>query len=95
MTDVFEQSKTQFVAFNAKAVEFAEDNSKAAFAFAKEAMAAKSPENLWSLQQAFLKAQQETAVRQVETFGKFYADWMKANSSPFADALKPFMGKVA
>jgi hypothetical protein len=93
--DNFEKSKDQFVALNAKAVEFAEDNTKAAFAFTREALAAKSPEALWSLQQSFLKSQQEAAVRQTEAFGKFYADWLKQSSAPLADAFKPFMGKVA
>ena len=93
--DSFEKSKSQFVALNTKAVEIAEDNTKAAFAFAREALSAKTPEALWSVQQAYLKSQQEAAVKQVEAMNKFYADWMKETSGPMAEVMKPFMGKVA
>ena len=93
--DTFEKSKSQIVALNAKAVEFAEDNTKAAFAFTKEVLSAKTPEAFWSVQQSFIKAQQEAAVKQTEAFSKFYADWLKETSAPMADAMKPFMPKAA
>lgn len=93
--DSFEKTKTQFATLNTKAVEIAEENTKAAFAFAREALAAKTPEALWGLQQAYFKAQQDAVSKQAETFGKFYADWLKDTSAPMADAMKPFMPKVA
>jgi hypothetical protein len=89
----FETTKTQLAAANVQAIEFAETNTKAAFAFAREALAAKSPETLWSLQQAYLKAQQEAAVAQSQALAKSYADMFKVGANPLADALKPFMGK--
>lgn len=93
--DSFEKTKTQFATLNSKAVEIAEENTKAAFAFTRDALAAKSPEALWSLQQSFFKAQQDAITKQAETLGKFYADWLKDTSAPMADAMKPFMPKVA
>lgn len=89
--DTMEKSKAQVTAFNAKTVEFAEEATKAAFAFTREALNAKTPEALWSVQQNFLKAQQEAAVRQTEAMSKFYADWLKDTSSPMAEAFKPFL----
>ncbi len=93
INDTFEKTKTQFASLNTKAVEIAEENTKAAFAFARDAMAARTPEALWSLQQAYLKSQQEAVTRQAESFGKFYADLLKDAGSPMADAMKPFMPK--
>ena len=89
--NTIEKSQAQVAAFNAKAVEFAEDSTKAAFAFAREALAAKTPESLWSVQQSFMKSQQEAAVRQAESFNALYAGWLRDASSPMADAMKPFM----
>jgi hypothetical protein len=86
-----EKSQAQAAAFNSKAVEFAENNTKAAFAFAREALAAKTPETLWSVQQSFVKTQQEAVKTQFEAFNAFYADWMRETSAPMADAMKPFM----
>jgi hypothetical protein len=86
-----EKTQAQAVAFNSKAVEFAEDNTKAAFAFAREALAAKTPETLWSVQQAFVKSQQDAIVKQAEAFNSLYTEWLRDTSSPMADAMKPFM----
>jgi hypothetical protein len=93
--DSFEKTKTQFATLNTKAVEIAEENTKAAFAFTREAFAAKTPEALWSLQQSFFKSQQDAVTKQAESFGKFYADWLKDTSAPMAEAMKPFMPKAA
>jgi hypothetical protein len=93
--DTFQKTQTQFVTLNAKAVEFAEDNTKAAFAFTRDVLAAKTPENFWAVQQSFFKAQQDVAAKQTEVFSKFYADWIKETSAPVAEAMKPFLGKAA
>ena len=93
--DSIEKTKTQFATLNTKAVEIAEENTKAAFAFTREAMTAKTPEALWSLQQSFFKSQQDAVTKQTEAMSKFYADWLKETSGPMADAMKPFMPKVA
>jgi hypothetical protein len=95
INETFEKTQTQFVALNAKAVEFAEDNTKAAFAFTREVLAAKSPEAFWAVQQSFFKTQQDAVTKQTEVFGKFYADWFKETSAPIADAMKPFLNKAA
>jgi hypothetical protein len=90
-----EKSQAQIAALNAKAIEFAEENAKSAFTFTRDALAVKTPDALWSLQQTFLKAQQDAGLRQVESLSKFYADWMKEAAAPMTDALKPFMPKTA
>ena len=94
-TDSFEKSKAQFAALNTKAVEMAEDNTKAVFAYTRDVLAAKTPEAFWAVQQSFMKTQQETVAKQAEAMKSFYVDWLKETSAPMADALKPFMGKVA
>ena len=76
-------------------MEFAEDNTKAAFAFTKDVLSAKTPVAFWSVQQSFFKAQQDVAVKQTEAMSKFYADWLKETSAPVAEAMKPFMPKAA
>jgi hypothetical protein len=93
--DTIEKTKTQFAALNSKAVEIIEENAKAAFAFTREALAAKTPETFWGLQQSFFKAQQDAVTKQTEAMSKFYADWLKETSGPMADAMKPFMPKTA
>jgi hypothetical protein len=95
INETIEKTKTQFAALNTKAVEIAEENTKAAFAFTREALAAKTPEALWSLQQSFFKSQQDVVAKQAEAMSKFYADWLKETSGPMADAMKPFMPKAA
>jgi hypothetical protein len=95
INETVEKSQAQFVALNAKAMDFAEANTKAVFGFAREALATKTPESFWSLQQTFMKSQQEAAVKQVEQFNSFYADWLKQTAAPMAEAMKPFMAKAA
>lgn len=95
INETIEKTQTEFAALNTKAVEIAEENAKAAFAFTREALTAKTPEALWSLQQAFFKAQQDAVTKQTEAMSKFYADWLKETSGPMAEAMKPFMPKVA
>jgi hypothetical protein len=94
-TDSFEKSKAQFAALNTKAVELAEDNTKAVFAYTRDVLAAKTPEAFWAVQQSFAKSQQEAMTKQAEAVKTFYADWLKETSAPMADALKPFFGKAA
>jgi hypothetical protein len=91
----FEKAKDQFTALNSKAVEFAEENTKAAFAFTREALNAKTPEALWSVQQAYMKAQQDAMTKQFEAVTTLYSTWFKDMSAPMADAMKPFMPKAA
>jgi hypothetical protein len=95
INETLEKTQTQFVVLNTKAVELAEDNVKAAFAFTREVLAAKTPEAFWAVQQSFFKTQQEAVTKQTEAFGKFYADWIKETSAPVAEAMKPFLGKAA
>jgi hypothetical protein len=95
INDSIEKTQAQIASLNAKAVEFAEDNTKAAFAYTRDVLAAKTPESFWAVQQSFFKSQQDVATKQTEAFGKFYADWLKETSTPMADALKPFFGKAA
>jgi hypothetical protein len=93
--DTIEKSKTQFIAVNSKAMEYAEENTKAAFAFTRDVLTAKTPENFFALQQSYFKSQQEAALRQAEALSKLYADWLKETAGPAAEAFKPFMPKAA
>ncbi len=93
--DTLTKAQTQFASLNAKAVEFAEDNTKAAFAFTRDVLAAKTPESFWAVQQSFFKSQQDVVAKQGEAFRTFYADWLKETSAPLADAMKPFLNKAA
>jgi hypothetical protein len=93
--DTIAKTQTQLAALNTKAVEFAEDSTKAAFAFTREVLAAKTPEAFWAVQQSFFKTQADAVTKQSEAFGKFYADWVKETAAPMADAMKPFLGKTA
>jgi hypothetical protein len=95
INETLEKTQTQFASLNAKAVEFAEDNTKAMFAYTREVLAAKTPEAFWAVQQSFFKSQQDVVAKQTESFSKFYADWLKDTSAPLADAMKPFLGKAA
>jgi hypothetical protein len=95
INDTFEKTQAQLASLNTKAVEFAEDNAKAAFAYTREVLASKTPEAFWAVQQSFFKTQQDVVTKQTETFGKFYADWLKDVQAPLADAMKPFLGKAA
>lgn len=94
-TESFEKSKAQIVALNTKAVEMAEDTTKAVFAYTREVLSAKTPEAFWAVQQSFMKSQQDAVAKQAEAMKALYADWLKETSAPMADALKPFFGKAA
>jgi hypothetical protein len=94
-TESFEKTKAQITALNTKAVEMAEDNTKAVFAYTRDVLAAKTPEAFWAVQQSFMKSQQDVVAKQAEAMKTMYADWLKETSAPMADAMKPFMGKVA
>jgi hypothetical protein len=93
--DSFEKSKAQLLAANSKAMEFAEENTKAAFAFTRDVLNAKTPESILSVQQGYFKSQQEAALRQAEALNKLYADWLKGSASPVSEALKPYFPKAA
>ncbi len=93
--ETFEKTQAQFAALNTKAVELAEVNTTAAFAYTRDVLAAKTPEAFWAVQQSFFKTQQDAATKQTEAFGTFYADWFKQASAPLADVMKPFMNKAA
>jgi hypothetical protein len=93
--DTIEKTQAKFLALNTKAVEMAEDNSKAAFAYARDVLAAKTPEAFWAVQQNFFKSQQDVATKQFETMQSFYADWMKEAGAPVEDMLKPARRKAA
>jgi hypothetical protein len=95
INDSFQKTQAQFASLNSKAVEFAEDNTRAAFAYTREVLAAKTPEAFWAVQQSFFKTQQDVVAKQTEAFSTFYADWLKDTSAPMADAMKPFLGKAA
>jgi hypothetical protein len=81
-TENFEKSQAQVQAISAQAMTFAEENTKAGFAFVREAMSVKSPDAFWSMQQSFFRAQQEAATRQAETLGKLVTSfWTPAQKA--------------
>jgi hypothetical protein len=95
INETIEKTQAQFATLNTKAVEFAEDNTKAVFAYTREVLAAKTPDAFWAVQQSFFKTQQDVVAKQTEAFGKFYADWLKDTSAPMAEVMKPFLNKAA
>jgi hypothetical protein len=94
-TESFEKAQAKLVAMNTKAVEMAEDNTKAAFAYARDVLSAKTPEAFWAVQQNFLKTQQDVAAKQFEAMQSFYADFMKDAAAPVAEAVKSAGRKAA
>jgi hypothetical protein len=94
-TNAFESVQTQFTALTSKAVDVSEQNTKSVFAFAREALAAKTPEAFFKAQQEFFKSQQAFAAKQAEELYAFYAECIKQAPVPFADAFKPFMPSKA
>jgi hypothetical protein len=94
-TETFEKAQTKLVEMNTKAVEMAEANTKTAFAYARDVLAAKTPEAFWTVQQNFLKAQQDAAAKQFEAMQSFYGEWMKDAAAPMAEAVKATTRKAA
>lgn len=85
------QAQARLTEIQAKGVEAAEHNSKSAFAFVRDALAAKSPETFFSLQQDFFKAQQEVALRQVQEFNGLTMGLLREFMTPMQDSLTKSM----
>jgi hypothetical protein len=94
-TDTFEKAQAKLVAMNTKAVELAEEQTKAAFAYTRDVLAAKTPEAFWAVQQNFMKTQQDAATKQFEAMQAFYGEWMKDAAAPVADVVKAAGRKAA
>jgi len=82
--------------FQAKGMDIAETNTKAFFAFWRDATSAKSPEALFALQQDFVKAQSETALKQIQDLNSFTVALVREASAPVQAGLtKAFAGFTA
>lgn len=80
-------AKSRFAELQMKGVEIAEVNTKAAFAFVRDAMAVKSPETLVTLQQDFFKAQQDVLMRQFQDVNSLTLAILRDLSAPLQDGL--------
>jgi hypothetical protein len=77
----------------AKGVSYAETNAKALFAFWREAVAVKSADALFNLQQDFVKAQSEVAVKQFQDLNSATLAFVKETAAPLqASWNKAFAG---
>ncbi len=79
--------QTRFADLQLKGVEYAEANTKAAFAFFREAVATKSPDAFFSLQQAFLKSQSEVLVRQFQDINTLALSVVRDAAAPVQDSM--------
>ena len=79
--------QTRFADLQLKGVEYAEANAKAAFAFWRDAFAAKSPDALFSLQQAFVKSQSEILVRQFQDINTLAMSLVRDAAQPVQDNM--------
>lgn len=70
-----------------KAMEFAQLNVNAGFAFARKLFAAKEPNEFFSLQQSFLKEQAETMQRQVSELNELSVALAKEAVKPVQDSM--------
>ena len=79
--DALSQSAKQvqegFVSLQSKGVAYAESNAKAVFSFWRDAVSAKSPEALFNLQQDFVKAQTDAAVKQFQDLNSATLSFVK------------------
>ena len=80
--DTFEKTKAQFVALNTKAVEFAEENTKAAFAFTREVLPPRPQKPSGRSSSLSSSPSRKPLCKQTEAMSKFYADWLKETSGP-------------
>lgn len=91
--------QSRFADLQLKGMEYAEANTKAAFAFWREAVSAKSPEALFSLQQSFLKSQSEAVARQFKDMNTLTLSLVRDAAVPMQDsmakAFAPFQPKKA
>lgn len=88
--------QARFSDLQAKGMDIAETNAKAFFAFWRNATSAKSPEALFSLQQDFVKAQSETALKQFQDLNSVTVALVREASAHVQAGLsKAFAGFTA
>ena len=93
MSQSAKQVQEGFTALQSKGVAYAESNAKALFAFWRDAVAVKSPEALFNLQQDFFKNQSEAAVKQFQDLNSATLAFVKDSAAPVqANWNKVFSG---
>jgi hypothetical protein len=80
--------QTRFAELQAKGMEIMEANTKAVLGFWRDASAVKSPEALFSLQQDFMKAQSEAALKQFQDLNDVTVALVREASAPVQEGFK-------
>ena len=85
--------QARFADLQAKGMDIVEANTKAVLAFWREATAVKTPEALFALQQDFLKAQSEAAMKQFQEMNSVTVALVRDAAAPVQEGLpKSFRG---
>jgi phasin len=85
--------KNRFTDIQLKAMEFAQLNVNAGFAFARKLFSSKEPTEFFSLQQSFLKEQAETLQRQATELNELSVALAKESLKPVQESVtKTFSG---
>jgi phasin len=79
--------KNRFTDIQLKAMEFAQANVNASFAFARKLFATTQPVEAFSLQQTFMKDQAESLQRQATELGELSAGLAKEAMKPLQDTM--------
>lgn len=87
MTSAANLAKSRIAELQLKSMEIAETNTKAAFAFARDVLSAKSPETFVTLQQDFFKSQQEAALRQFQEVNSLTLGLFRELAAPVQDGF--------
>ncbi len=86
--------KSRVTDIQLKAMEFAQLNVNAGFAFARKFFSVKEPAELFNLQQAFLKEQAEAFQRQVSEINELSVALAKESMKPVQDSVTKTMSIV-
>ncbi len=85
--------QARFADLQAKGMDIVEANTKAVLSFWREATAVKSPEALFALQQDFVKAQSETALKQFQEINSVTVALVREAAAPVQEGFsKTFAG---
>ncbi len=85
--------QARFADLQAKGLEIAEANTKAIFAFWREATSVKTPDALFALQQDFVKAQSEVSLKQFQDINTVTVAMVRETTAPVQSGLsKAFAG---
>lgn len=86
--------QARFADLQAKSMDIAEANTKAVFAFWRNATAVKTPEALFALQQDFFKAQSEVAMKQFQELNGAATALVREAAAPVQEGFSKLPGFV-